>query len=84
MTCWDVGRCAFRRKRATNGETLRCAACHERKGRTLADAGRRRTCAGGGNAAAETLVSHEAMVRALHCVDGEREEEVLMLILRDT
>jgi hypothetical protein len=27
---------------------------------------------------------HEAVVRALHGIDGEREEEVLVLGLRDT
>jgi hypothetical protein len=30
------------------------------------------------------LVVHEAVMRALHGVDGKREEEVLVLGLRDT
>ena len=55
------------------------------KGRSiLADAGRRRTSVGGDNAAAETLVMHEAVVRALHGVDGKRGEELLVLGLRDS
>ena len=39
---------------------------------------------GGDNAAAETLVMHEAVVRALHGVDGKRGEELLVLGLRDS
>jgi hypothetical protein len=53
----------------------------ERKGRCLADAS---GGCGGGRAATEMLIVYEAVVRALHGVDREREEEVLVLGLRDS